>query len=222
MKIMVKMKKIIFILIIFIISCAPAYNKYSYEICNEKNQCKKVTLNKIITPNSLTEKLCNPNWLRDKANSECENVSVNQLLFKTGTTKILCNHKGVGNTIFVDNWWNAEGLIDDCEMPVNSNMQFIFKQHNQSIKSHTGTIQIKMDLINLNNNYKVLQIFTGEDNNNDNLPDEWKHCGNVYEMTTYSTRIIQCKGVNLKFIKLVNAKWSIGSLFIDNIEVLSN
>jgi len=153
------------------------------------------------------------------AMSECEDVPVNRLLFKGGTNKTICNGYNAGGSTFTDNWWNAEGLIDNCEMPVNSNMQFIFKQHDQSIRSHTGVIQIKIDALNYNN-YKALQIFTAEDSNNDNLPDNWKHCGNVDGIYGRSTKIIQCSGTNLKFIKLVNAEWNKGSLFIDNVEVL--
>ena len=211
---------------LLIIGCVQ---NYDYEVCEQINkdysemaQCHRVKINNIIQPSTQTEKICVPDFEEAKkfgAMSECEDVPVNRLLFKGGTNKTICNGYNAGGSTFTDNWWNAEGLIDNCEMPVNSNMQFIFKQHDQSIRSHTGVIQIKIDALNYNN-YKALQIFTAEDSNNDNLPDNWKHCGNVDGIYGRSTKIIQCSGTNLKFIKLVNAEWNKGSLFIDNVEVL--
>ena len=106
-------------------------------------------------------------------------------------------------------------------MPVNSDMQFIFKRHDQTILSYTGTIQVSIESINYDEGYAyALQVFTGEDSNNDNLPDSWNHCGNVDGLWKKTHRVINCNGNNIKFVKLVNANWNSGSLFIDYIEVL--
>lgn len=209
----------IIILSLFLIGCT----QYDYEVCND-NVCKRVQLINPVQPSLATERICVPDFEEAKqygARQPCEDVPINRLLLKGGTNKIVCNGKGiVGGSTFVDNYWNSEGLIDGCEMPPKSSMSFIFKQHDQSVRNHTGTIQINIHAINYDNDYKALQVFTGEDNNNDNLPDSWIHCGNVDGITRYSTKIIQCKGTNLKFIKLVNAEWNKGNLYIDNVEVL--
>ena len=200
--------------LLFIIGCTT----YDYEVCNG-NDCKRY-VGYAVQPSVQTEKICNPDWVRDQAISECEEIPTNQLLSKTGTNKAICNGYSINGNDFVDNWWNAEGLIDECEMPINSNMQFIFKQHDQTIRSHTGTMQIKIDAVNFDRDYKALQVFIAEDSDNNNLPDSWMYCGNVDDIQGYSTKIIRCSGAELKFIKLVNAGWNKGSLFIDNFEVL--
>lgn len=224
---MFKSKYLFLFLGLFLVSCS---NIYEYDFCEEGQQqqgtCERIRVNKI-PPSTETIKICNPNYLNDGARSECEQVPVNQLLSKGGTDKKYCNGHEL-STDFVDNWWNAEGLIDECEMPVNANMQFIFKRHNQSIISHTGTIQVVIQPINYDSEFKAMQIFIGEDSNNDNLPDSWIHCGNVDEIGGASTRniwqyfikVIHCSGNNLKFVKLVNAPWNKGNLFIDSVEVL--
>lgn len=204
---------------LFLISCTP----YSYEVCDSQDKCTRVQITNIVQPSLETTQICNQ--------EKCENVPVNRLLFKGGTTKTACNGFSYPFIIFVDNWWNSEGLIDNCEMPPNSNMQFIFKQHDQSIRSHTGSIQIKIDVINPNNNYLVLQIYTGEDNDNNNLPDSWIHCGNIDEINGRATKYIFCNGTSLKFIKIVHASWSyiplneldlnkFPKMYIDNVEIL--
>mgnify|MGYP001567108513 CR=1 FL=1 len=211
------------ILVLIAISCT----NYDYEVCSPANEnkigvvdvCQKVQINQIIQPSTETQKICNPNWKESGGRSECEQVPVNMLLLKTGTDKKYCNGNYNSND-FVDNYWNAEGLIDECEMRPNANMQFIFKQHDQSIRSHTGTIQVRIDILNYNLEFKSLQIFISEDNNNDNLPDEWKYCGNVDEIGGTDTKYIRCNGNKMKFVKIVNAEWNRGSLFIDEIEVL--
>ena len=191
----------------------------TYEICDDMG-CKRFVIDKITQPSMETTEICNPNAIESGAENICEKVPDNRLLFKGGTNKNYCSNAPYLSSHYLDNWWNAEGLIDECEMPPDSNMQFIFKRHDQSIKSHDGTIQIKIDAINYDNNGKALQIFIGEDNNNDNLPDEWKYCGNVDEIRGRNTKYILCNGNNLKFIKLVNAEWNKGNLYIDSIEVL--
>lgn len=212
------MKKLIIFLLLFLASCT---NIYQYEVCDNKinGQCKNIAVTRIL-PSSETFNVCDTNYLKTGARNKCEQVPINRLLLKGGTDKPCCAGHCLDSGDFVDNWWNAEGLIDECEMPVSSNMQFIFKAHNQTIYSHTGTIQVLIKAINYDNNINALQIFTGEDNNNDNLPDSWIHCGNVDGIHGASVKVIHCKGNNLKFVKLVNAMWNKNSLFIDYIEVL--
>lgn len=211
------MKKLIGIFfLLFLVSCT---NIYEYEICEQSNQdysemaqCNRVSVTPV-QPSIETFNVCN-------TEGKCEKVPINRLLFKGGTDKKYCNAHYISSD-YLDNWWNADELIDECEMPVGANMQFIFKQHNQTTYSHTGTIQLKIDIINYKSDNKALQIFTGGDNDNDNLPDSWIYCGNVDEINSRSpTKFIHCKGTNLKFVKLVNAPWNAGSLFIDNLEVL--
>ena len=209
-------------LMVFLISCTPLYE---YEVCDERlmnikiGKCERFQITKIIQKSPQTTKFCDPNWKQYGAMHECENVPNNQLLSKGGTDKKYCNGHYLASDFF-DNYWNAEGLIDECEMPVGSDIQVIFKMHGGTLKKHTGTIQIKIDVINYDNVFKALQIYTGENNDGDGLPDEWKYCGNVDEIKGYSTKYILCKGTNLQFVKMVNAEWNKGSLFIDNIEVL--
>ncbi len=83
-----------------------------------------------------------------------------------------------------------------------------------------STIQITITPINYENNYLALQILIGEDYNGDYLPDEWIHCGNVDGIKGKDKRIINCKGTNIKFVRLVNPEWNPTSLFIDYILVL--
>ena len=202
------MKNILFLLTtLMLIGCA---NINTYEVCDSKGNCTRVAVERVF-PDAVGSQVC--------YQGKCEFVPANRLLFKEGTDKKYCNGHYNAND-FVDNWWNAEGLIDECEMPVGSNMQFVFKQHNQTIHSYTGTIQVLIQSINYDNDFKALQIFTGEDNDKDNLPDSWIHCGNIDEIQGISAKIIHCKGTNLKFVKMVNAEWNKGSLYIDYLEVL--
>ena len=203
-------------LLIFLVGCSS----YTYEVCDSKGNCPRVQITKIVQPSIETTRLCNPNYIKHQARNECEDVPVNQLLLKGGTDKKYCNNFPYLASDYLDNWWNAEGLIDECEMPINSNIQFVFKSHDQSVKIHTGTIQIKIDVINYGHDFKALQVFTGENSNGDNLPDSWVYCGNVDGIDGIRTKYILCSGTNLQFIKLVNAEWNKGSLLIDNVEVL--
>ena len=209
--------KVLFLILgmLFLVGCTA----YNYEVCKEGNNCERFQITSITQPSLETQKICNPDWKESGADKECENVPDNQLLKKGGTDKQVCNGHSLSSN-FVDNYWNSEGLIDGCQMPINAKMDFIWKQHDQSIRSHTGTVQIRIDILNFDDDYKALQIFFGEDNNNDNLPDEWKYCGNVDKIKGYSTKYIRCSGTNLKFVRLMNPEWNKGSLFIDEIEVL--
>src|SRR3989344_874125 len=186
---------------------------YLYETCDEAQVCTTRTLTTVVKPSEETAVLCNPEGLY-------EDVPLNRLLLKEGTEKNYCVDAPYLASDYVDNWWNANGLIDECEMPPNADMQFAFKQHNQTLSSHTGTIQISLTILNYENNYLALQILTAEDNNYDNLPDEWIHCGNVDEIHKKTVKIIHCNGTNVKFVKLVNPSWNPTSLFLDRIEVL--
>ncbi|MBS3083323.1 hypothetical protein J4423_00815 [Candidatus Pacearchaeota archaeon] len=143
-------------------------------------------------------------------NNNCNMVSVEKIIEPSNET----------TKSYVDNWWNANGLIDECEMPPKSDMQFAFKQHDQSFLSHTGTIQVTVTPINYENNYLALQILIAEDKNNDNLPDEWVFCGNVDSIRGKDKRIINCNGTMVEFVKLVNPEWNPSSLYIDYILVL--
>lgn len=216
------MMKIILIMLLSLFFLATlGTKKYDFEVCDDTGICKRIPIINIVQPSLETTEIC--------YQGRCENVPINRLLFKGGVNKTICNFYSAGGITFVDNYWNSEGLIDGCEMPVNSNMQFIFKQHDQSIRSHTGMIQVKIDVINYEAEYKALQVFVGEDDKDvnvlgyqvgDNLPNSWIYCGNVDKIKGRSTKLIQCNGTNLKFIKLVNAPWNKGSLFIDNVEIL--
>src|SRR3989344_1713836 len=147
-------------------------NRYEYEVCDSDFNCKMVFIEKIIEPSNETFRVC-------KDDGSCEDVPINRLLLKHGTDKKFCNNAPYLSDDYIDNWWNANGLIDECEMLPKADMQFAFKQHNQSFLSHTGTIQIPITPINYENNYLALQILIAEDKNNDNLPDSWIFCGNV-------------------------------------------
>ncbi len=186
---------------------------YQYEICDDKGACRMVQVDRIIQPSKQTFNICNDRGL-------CEDVPINRLLLKEGTDKKYCSNAPYLKTDYVDNWWNANGLIDECEMPPRSDMQFTFKQHDQSILSYTGTIQISLTAMNYEDNYLALQILTAEDNDGDYLPDTWIHCGNVDEIKGKDMKIIYCDGNNLKFVRLVNPEWNPTSIFIDRIEVL--
>jgi len=186
---------------------------YQYEVCNDNGECKMITIDKVVQPSRQTFNICNDKGF-------CEDVPLNRLLLKEGTDKKYCSSAPYLETDYVDNWWNANGLIDECEMPPESDMQFTFKQHNQTIISYTGTIQISITAINYEDNYLALQILTADDHDGDNLPDEWIHCGNVDEINGKDLKIIYCSGTNLKFVKLSSAEWNPTSIFIDRIEIL--
>lgn len=188
-------------------------DNYEYEVCDTQGVCEMVIIKEIIKPSMQTSNMCNPEGL-------CEDVPVNRILLKEGTDKKHCSDAPYLSSDYVDNWWNANGLIDECEMPPKSDMQFTFKQHNQTILSYTGTVQISLTILNYENNYLALQILTSEDHDNDNLPDEWTHCGNVDTIRGKTVKVIRCTGTKLKFIKLVNPEWNPSSLFLDRIEVM--
>ena len=188
-------------------------DNYEYEICDDNGACQMIQIDKVVQPSTQTANQCNPEGL-------CEDVPVNRLILKEGTDKKHCSNAPYLKTDYVDNWWNANGLIDECEMPPKSDMQFAFKQHNQTILSYTGTMQISLTILNYGDNYLALQILTAEDNNRDNLPDAWIHCGNVDTIKGKTIKIVRCTGTNLKFVKLVNPEWNPSNLFIDRIEVL--
>lgn len=186
---------------------------YEYEVCYQDGTCEYVVVDKIIQPSEETFNVCNNQGL-------CEDVPRNRLLLKHGTDKKYCSNAPYLDSDYVDNWWNSNGLIDECEMPPRADMQFAFKQHNGSLSSYTGTIQITITPINYENNYLALQILIGEDNNNDDLPDGWIFCGNVDSIHGKDKRIINCQGTNIKFVKLISPDWNQGSLYLDYILVL--
>ena len=118
---------------------------YEYEIC-DKEGCRMVPILKIILPSKETFYICNNEGQR------CENVPINRLLLKEGTDKKYCSKAPYLKTDYVDNWWNANGLIDECEMLPKSDMQFAFKLHNQILVSYTGKIQISLTVLNYEEN----------------------------------------------------------------------
>src|SRR3989344_1089923 len=183
-------------------------DNYEYEICDDNGACQMIQIDKVVQPSTQTANQCNPEGL-------CEDVPVNRLILKEGTDKKHCSNAPYLKTDYVDNWWNANGLIDECEMSPRSDMQFAFKQHNQTILSYTGTIQISLTILNYEDNYLAFQILTAEDRNNDNLPDTWIHCGNVDSIKGKTIKIIRCTGTNIKFVKLVNPEWNPSNLFLD-------
>lgn len=186
---------------------------YEYEICDNSGECRYVAIDNIIEPSEETFYVCN-------SEGSCEDVPVNRLLLKHGTNKQYCSDAPYLEDSYVDNWWNANGLIDECEMPPRADMQFAFKQHNASFSSHSGTIQITVTPINYENSYLALQILVGEDNNNDDLPDGWTFCGNVDSIRGKDKRIINCEGTNMKFVKLVSPEWNQGNLYLDYILIM--
>ena len=186
---------------------------YEYEVCDDKSYCKYVLVDKIIEPSEETWKSC-------KNDGTCDDVPINRLLLKHGTEKEHCADAPYLASDYVDNWWNANGLIDECEMPPKADMQFAFKQHDQSFLHHTGTIQITITPINYENNYLALQILIGEDKNDDNLPDSWIFCGNVDSIHGKDKKIINCNGTKMEFVKLVNPEWNPSSLYLDYIQIL--
>ena len=186
---------------------------YEYEACYQDGTCEMIVIDKIIQPSKETSNVCNNQGL-------CEDVPVNRLLLKHGTDKKYCSSAPYLESDYLDNWWNENGLVDECEMPPKSDMQFAFKQHNASLSSHTGEIQITITPINYENNYLALQVLIGEDNNRDDLPDSWIFCGNVDSIKGKDKKIINCKGTNIKFVKLVNPEWNPSSLYIDYILIL--
>lgn len=186
---------------------------YEYEVCSDDGNCSYVSIEKIIEPSNETISIC-------KNQSLCEDVPVNRLLLKHGTDKEYCSDAPYLESSYVDNWWNSNGLIDECEMPPKSDMQFAFKQHNGSLSSYTGTIQITLTPITYEDGYLALQILVGEDTNFDNLPDGWIFCGNVDSIHGKDTKIINCEGENLKFVKLINPEWNPSSLYLDYILIL--
>lgn len=127
---------------------------YEYEICDEES-CRMIPIDKIILPSEKTFYICNNEGQR------CEDVPINRLLLKEGTDKKYCSNAPYLKTDYVDNWWNANGLIDECEMLPRSDMQFAFKLHNQTLISYTGTIQVSLTVINYEDNYVAIQVLTG-------------------------------------------------------------
>lgn len=186
---------------------------YKYEVCDNKGECEYIAIDKIIEPNIETRNVCNNQGL-------CEDVPLNRLLLKHGTNKEYCGEAPYLDDSYVDNWWNSSGLIDECEMPPEANMQFAFKQHDGTLSNYTGTIQIIITPINYKDNYLAMQVLTGEDQNFDNLPDFWNFCGNIDSIKGKDKKIINCSGQNLKFVKLVNPEWNPSSLYLDYILVL--
>ena len=204
-------------LLVFMMGCT-----YDYEVCDGSGQCSRVLINPLTYPSAETENVCVSDFEEAKkygATSECEDVPVNRLLSKEGTDKQSCSDAPYLQSHYVDNWWNSQGLIDECEMPPSSDMQFIFKRHDQKVFSHTGKIQVTLDVISYKG-VSAMQVFSSGDANEDNLPDEWVHCGNVDGISGYSTKVINCEGEKLKFIKLVNAPWNEENLYLDSVEVL--
>lgn len=186
---------------------------YKYEVCDTSGKCEYVVIDKIIEPSKETRNVCNKEGL-------CEDVPINRLLLKHGTEKEYCGNAPYLSSSYIDNWWNSNGLIDECEMPPKANMQFAFKQHDGTLSNHTGTIQITVTPINYDKNYLALQVLIGEDRNFDNLPDGWIFCGNVDSIRGKDKKVINCGGKNIKFVKLVNPEWNPSSLFFDYILVL--
>ena len=186
---------------------------YKYEVCDNNGECRYISIDKIIEPSERTFYVCNKE-------GSCEDVPVNRLLLKHGTDKEYCSDAPYLESSYVDNWWNANGLIDECEMPPRADMQFAFKQHNGTLSSYTGAIQITLTPVNYENNYLALQVMTGEDHNNDDLPDGWIFCGNVDNIKGKDKKIINCNGTNIKFVKLVNPEWNSNSLYFDYILVM--
>lgn len=142
----------------------------------------------------------------------------NCLLLKGGTNKTQCGEFSYNNVVFVDNYYDSEGIIDHCEMSPGSSMTFRFKQHNQEYKNHTGNMLVTVTSVSLNDHY-ALQLLTS--NSTKDYADDWDYCG---ELENYQkgikTKSITCNGTNVQYIKIINAPWNNNVInYLDHVEV---
>src|SRR3990167_2612824 len=84
------------------------------------------------------------------------------LLLKGGTEKQTCTGAPFLKSDYVDNYYNAKGVVDECRMPPNAEMDFIFKQHDKKIRTHSGKIKIVVNSVNTES-HGVLQVLVSND-----------------------------------------------------------
>ena len=170
---------------------------------------------KDIPPNEPFTIICNKE-------GSCENVPDNRLLFKSGTNKTKCSNAPYLSSDYVDNPYNFEGdVIDECEITTNSSMIFRFKQHDQSFRNHSGTIQVTITTVNTEP-HGIVQVLTADKSQN------WKECKGISQDCISCIENIPkgrrenkilCEGEELQFIKVLAAPWSPTSIFLDSVEV---
>ena len=139
----------------------------------------------------------------------------NRLLFKEGVNKTTCSNAPYLESSYVNNWFNAKGeIIDGCEMRQDSEVIFAFKQHDQTFRNHTGTIQVKITTVNLEAG-GAIRLYTSSDGLNES---SWQECREFNNLPAGSNRVITtCDGVELGYIKL-RSKTQTG-IFLDKVEV---
>ena len=93
-------------------------------------------------------------------------------------------------------------------------MVFAFKQHDQTFRNHTGTIQVKITTVNLEAG-GAIRLYTSSDGLNES---SWQECREFNNLPAGSNRVITtCDGVELGYIKL-RSKTQTG-IFLDKVEV---
>jgi hypothetical protein len=139
----------------------------------------------------------------------------NRLLMKEGVNKTTCSDAPYLESSYVNNYFNAHGdVVDGCEMKQDSELIFIFKQHDQSLRNHTGTIQVKITTVNLESG-GAIRLFTSSNGLNES---SWQECREFNNLPAGSNRVITtCDGVEIGYIKLRSKTQT--SIFLDSVEV---
>lgn len=138
----------------------------------------------------------------------------NRLLLKGGVNKTICSNAPYLESSYVNNWYNSYGdIVDGCEMRQDSEVVFGFKQHDQSFRNHTGTIQVKITTVNLEDG-GAIRLYTSSNGLNDSL---WAECREFNNLPAGSNRVITtCDGTELGFLKLRSKTQT--SIFLDTVE----
>ena len=138
----------------------------------------------------------------------------NRLLLKEGTQYTCGNYHVFDVSAYVNNWWNKEGtILNGCEMLPNSEMLFIFKQHDQSIRTHTGEINIKIRLYAVSDGADVEVYYMDK-------RGTWFSSGNyadipkgIYDIETYGD------GTEIEFLRFRVHDSSRSNVLVDRVEV---
>ena len=139
------------------------------------------------------------------------------LLIKEGTNKTTCPGAPTLQSAYVNNFYYKEGsVIDDCQLTPDSAMIFAFKQHDQSFKKHTGTLEVKITTFNPEA-HQVVQVLTSSGASQGG--GSWEFCGNIEDIPAgLQTKTILCTGKEIGFIKLKNAPWNTKNVYFDRVE----
>lgn len=139
------------------------------------------------------------------------------LLFKGGKDKQFCSNAPFLKSSYVNNYYNSYGnIIDGCEMRINSEIIFGFKQHDQTFRSHSGVIQVKITTMNLENGASF-ELYTAHNESKGLDISQWNFCRTFKNIPNNSNRVITtCDGEGIGYIKIK----SIGekSIFLDSVE----